>query len=200
MKMPVIGEVAMGGQASRPRAYIGCECPNCKNVRWVRRDAMATTSRRCRRCVAKVVAKRSGYCNPNKGKYRERSSQWKGGIKFQKGSGYNLVRLSPTDFFYPMVNSSGYVFEHRLVVAKILNRCLLPWEVVHHRVGYAKNDNRYPETLQLISDNHYHLVDSRIKGHIKWLERKVERLEMELAKCHQDVTLNVDPKDKGVHR
>jgi len=57
---------------------------------------------------------------------------WKGG-RMHLDRGYIAIRVYPDDFFYPMVQKGGYALEHRLVMARHLNRCLLPWEVVHHR-------------------------------------------------------------------
>jgi hypothetical protein len=74
-----------------------------------------------------------------------------------------------------MVGKKGYVLEHRLIMAKHLNRCLLSWEVVHHKKD-VKDDNRI-ENLELLPEVKYHLVDSHVKARMKQLENKVEYLE-----------------------
>ncbi len=100
---------------------------------------------------------------------------WKGGRV--KEHGYWLVRLEPTDFFHPMCKANGYCYEHRLVMAKHLNRHLLPWEVVHHKNG-QKDDNRL-ENLQLLPHISYHLVDSGLKHKIAILNKRIRTLEEE---------------------
>lgn len=82
-----------------------------------------------------------------------------------------MVLLTDNDFFRPMATERSYVQEHRLIMAKHLGRCLLSWEVVHHKNG-IRDDNRL-ENLQLLPGRSYHLVDTTIKTLIKTLERTV---------------------------
>jgi hypothetical protein len=110
--------------------------------------------------------------------FAENSSQWKGGR--MKVLGYILIRLSPTDFFYPMTNKNGCVAEHRLVMAKHVGRCLLKWEVVHHING-IKDDNRI-KNLELLPHSKYHLVDTLTKSTIKYLNKRILYLENLLEK------------------
>lgn len=90
----------------------------------------------------------------------EKAINWRGGRQVV-GGGYVRVILQPSDSFFQdmCVRSStcnSYsVPEHRLVVAKHLNRCLSPIEQVHHLNG-NKQDNRL-ENLQLISPSNHSL-------------------------------------------
>jgi Mor family transcriptional regulator len=67
-------------------------------------------------------------------------------------AGYIYIGLPPTDKFFCMLNSSGYVAEHRYVMAKHLNRPLEKHETIHHIDGERAN-NRI-ENLQLRSGKH----------------------------------------------
>jgi len=117
---------------------------------------------------------------------------WKGG-RYKTKEGYIMVWLDPHDFFYPMAQkSSGHVLEHRLVMAKYLNRCLLPWEVVHHKNG-IRDDNRI-ENLQLVPTSVKHLPSMRWQTElrkrderIKQLEERVTLLEAENALLKREV-------------
>ncbi len=72
----------------------------------------------------------------------ESNSNWRGGRTRHK-RGYILL-WAPE---HPRTGNGSYVFEHVLVMEKMLGRYLLPGENVHHRNG-VKDDNR-PENLEL---------------------------------------------------
>ena len=172
-----VGDIVNGariGKAGSHR-YILVQCPQCHKVRWYRTDFAEKRGMEalCNHCVHS----RRGGANP----------RWKGGrIKLAKG--YIRIRLQPGDFFYPMTDKCGNVLEHRLVVAKALGRCLLPWEIVHHRgakypSGSNENrgDNRYPENLELLSDKRWHLIDSVTRVFIQKQSQRITVLEAELT-------------------
>jgi len=135
-------------------------CIVCGKERWVKLKQGKPTNLKCLSC-SKI-----GKLNYN----------WKGGRRIMFG-GYVAIKIYPNDFFYPMADSHRYVLEHRLVVAKALGRCLLPWEIVHHKPGYRKDENKYPETLELITDKRFHFVDTQLKAYIKRLETRIKQLE-----------------------
>jgi DNA-binding CsgD family transcriptional regulator len=76
---------------------------------------------------------------------------WKGG-RTVTGEGYVQCMVSTDDPMAPMRSRSGYVLEHRLVVARAIGRPLQPRETVHHINGDRK-DNRL-ENLQLRQSAH----------------------------------------------
>lgn len=83
-------------------------------------------------------------------------SMWAGGV-VAAGSGYMRVWIAPDDPMAIMRTKSGYVLEHRLVVARILGRPLRPSESVHHLDG--NRSNNAPENLQLRQGDHgFHIV------------------------------------------
>lgn len=132
----------------RHRGYkVWTECPNCQTGRWVREDSTrsALFTGFCRKCHAQYTT----------GQF-DQHSRWKGGR--HKDHGYVEVRLRGDDPFRAMARKSGYVREHRLVMAKHLGRLLLPTEVVHHKNG-VKDDNRI-ENLELLETGVYHLLDN----------------------------------------
>lgn len=175
--MPEIGEIRKGTEVGfkTKDKVIWAACVVCGKPRWnhlIVKDA-APQRLRCASCYFK--SKRGG-----------NSPYWKGG-RFITDDGYIRVLVYPDDFFYPMANKKGYVLEHRLVVAKALNRCLLPWEVVHHKgkkfpQGSVENkqDNRYPENLELLPapGKHNTILERELKRQAKLIEELQARITL----------------------
>jgi hypothetical protein len=88
-----------------------------------------------------------------RGDYRrgDQHPAWKGGRTVTEG-GYVRVYVSADDPMRTMADSTGYVLEHRLVMARALGRALEPRETVHHK-NDIRDDNRL-ENLQLRQGNH----------------------------------------------
>jgi hypothetical protein len=164
-------------------------CPVCEEGRWVRDDSIKrkSFSAMCRGCQCKYT-----------GKQGEEHPSWKGGRSI-RGGGYIKIRIDPDDFFYPMADTNNQVWEHRLVMAKHLNRCLLPWEIVHHING-NRQDNRI-ENLMLMKNIYYHIpsmavqsIINRLENQVLQLERKLESYEKQLIshglpiKCEESLT------------
>lgn len=109
--------------------------------------------------IGKVVNRAYGTVNKIVDRYcirhadvgkRESHSQWKGG-RIIHGN-YVLLRLSKEDPYFEMCNSSGYVMEHRYIMAKSLGRPLTRKETIHHIDGNTTNNDL--SNLQLRQANH----------------------------------------------
>jgi ribosomal protein L37AE/L43A len=155
---PELGDVRKGRELGYdvPRShrnYIWHPCPVCKIPRWVSVVRGKPESNRCNQCKWDG---RKGNKHPN----------WINTDRRHNFRGYVMVRLSPDDFFYPTCSRRGWIFEHRLVVAKSLGRNLHLWEIVHHK-NHIRDDNKL-ENLQLISDDKHKQFTA--------LELKIDRL------------------------
>jgi len=175
--MPIVGEISKTHLGQR---QIWMLCSMCKSAKWVLETHLAKLKTKGRQYLCRACWRESSY--------GEQSSRWRGG-RVRKSTGYTFIKLYSDDFFYPMANKKGYVLEHRLVVAKALNRCLLPWETVHHKgAKYPleskenKSDNRYPENLELLKGKHNPGFQRELKrqaNEIKLLQERVTLLEAE---------------------
>jgi hypothetical protein len=194
--MPKLGEIQRGKELGKKgiwSKFIWSACVDCGEERWVMLKKGEPKNKRCHSCGyadpernAKISRIQKGIRHP----CGEKHHNWKGGKKRDK-QGYIHVKLQPNDFFYPMTNPEGYVREHRLVVAKALGRCLQSWEIVHHKDGYTKDDNRYPETLQLVSDlGHRQITVMELK--IARLEKRVTVLEAENCLLQKELARAVE--------
>lgn len=162
--MPELGEIKKARDIGIKGGnnWMWCACEMCGRKRWVMLKFGMPIYALCISCCKK----KKGALNHN----------WKGGRR-KTQSGYILIWIDEDDFFYPMA-SHQYVSEHRLLMAKYLNRCLLPWEVVHHKNG-IKDDNGL-ENLQLLPTPRYHLVDQLTKAHIGRLEKRLDAQDKQI--------------------
>lgn len=175
--MTEIGEIRYAseiGHKGRPDVkFIFAECEDCHSHRWVRLLLNKPRNKICHHCACLRGAK-----VPRTWMVGKLNHRYKDG-KYKNKQGYVMVRVLVGDFFRPIAQKDGIVAEHRLVMAKHLNRCLLPWEVVHHRNG-IKSDNRI-ENLQLLTTTK-HLVDSEMKSQLTRLSNENRKLKALLLK------------------
>lgn len=175
---PKLGEIRKAKELGYKghTTYIWRSCASCGKASWVVTRKGLPLYNLCPSCSHKGLhpaeetkKKMSAYLGGKR-------YNWKGGCK-KTSHGYIIVRLYPDDFFYSMCQSNGYVLEHRLVMAKHLGRCLHLWELVHHKKGVAKDDNRI-EGLQLVTDDRHKQI-TILENRINYLEQRMTLLETE---------------------
>jgi len=170
--VPILGEVKHAKEIGHKghSKFIWQDCADCQRERWVmlRRD--------------KPVSIRCSHCG-HKRQHPLRKNPRLGYGKYRDSTGYIAVYITHDNFFRSMADKSGRVREHRLVMAKHLKRCLLPWEIVHHKNG-IKDDNRI-ENLQLISNDRHNQI-TILENKIKHLEKRVTLLEAENVLLRQE--------------
>lgn len=174
-------EVKYGREIGRDtHKYIWQACEICGKERWVQLIKGKPKQRKCYGCATASPEYRTNLSKALGGRYAENSASWKGG-RVKRRDGYIQIKLSPDNFFYPMTARNGYVLEHRLVVAKALGRNLHSWEIVHHKDNCPKDDNRFPETLQLVQEMQHRqitILDNRITYLEKQLTQHANRITL----------------------
>jgi len=150
-----------------PRCHRQCEpscrhriCSKCRHV------ALIDKSPRCPTCGHKKQPKSIHCFRCVKRGYNK--NNWQGGKISKKG--YTMVGQHG----HPRASRRGhYVFEHILVMEKILKRFLLPGESVHHKNG-VRNDN-HRKNLELWIKSHPSGI--RMKDAVKWAKEILRRYE-----------------------
>jgi len=163
--MPKQNEIRKGRDiGKKPFAgnFIWIACPACGNERWVyfvkSTQSPLYSVRGCRKCM-----------------YKNRKKQRRNGFKDELG--YKYVSLPKEHPFYEMVNTRGWVFEHRLIMANHLGRALMQNEIVHHLNG-IKTDNRIENLEVMTASEHLGLhLGKKSVQRIQDLERTVKVLE-----------------------
>lgn len=127
--------------------YALVPCVDCGKERYVRLLHGKPRNIRCLNCNSKIAARNIS------SKRGDSSPNWRGGHLLDD-DGYILVYLDDSDEYAPMRNKKGYVREHRLSMARYLNRCLSNKEVVHHIDGDITNNSI--SNLKLFSETGEH--------------------------------------------
>jgi len=187
--------------------YIWTACEVCGKERWIRLIKGKPKNTICLSCSRKLHTNRTyptgaDTSNWKGGRYlvipsrpklkkikgcgfAEENAHWKGG-KWYNGKGYVAIRVYSNDFFFPMTNKMSYVFEHRLVMAKHLGRCLHSWERVHHKDGIKDHNElsnlELTDTANSIRDHNKGYRDGYRKGLIDGRNERVVMLLKEIEK------------------
>lgn len=168
---------------------------------WARGGRRKFCSRQCN-WKASLAGKRTGVRHTAESRQRMKdamtgryigpeSHAWKGG-RWHDQSGYLMVAISTLsgrerDLAEAMATKgSAYVREHRLVMATMLDRPLVPAEIVHHHNG-VKDDN-LPSNLFLKDQRSHSLEHRMVDRELARLRERVVELEAENAALRSRLT------------
>ena len=108
--------------------------------------------------------------------------KWNGG-RGKSSHGYITINLRPDSPFLPMADKNHLIYEHRLIMAKHLGRCLNKNEVVHHKNG-IRDDNKLGN-LEITHSIGEHSVlhnqgyqDGFKKGYLDGQSKKIKEQEL----------------------
>ena len=140
--------------------YYNLTCPKCGKKHWTRYISEHSHCVHCRNMPTGV-----------------KHHAWKGGRNLAS-NGYIEILLQPDDPLFAMAGERHYAWEHRIVVAKRLGRCLKDWELVHHLNG-VKTDNR-DENLELVTP-HEHRAWENLVSRVQELEAQIAFLKWKIG-------------------
>jgi len=183
--MPEIGEttrrdrVSLGGRMR----IVWSSCPECGKERWC---PVKTPNQLCQRCSTRRIQPLGAKAKKPKQSINQTGAgnrQWKGGRKCTNG--YICVLIYSNNPYYPMAQATGYVLEHRLVVAQELGRCLLPQEKVHHKDGDKTNNTK--SNLELLSQADHNTYKQmcahcELRKEVRLLKWRIKELNLQLQK------------------
>jgi hypothetical protein len=88
----------------------------------------------CHKCFDKFNVGKNNASFGKEGLAREKNPRWNNGRRTYNGY-YALLKKE-----HPFADHAGYVYEHRLVMEKIIGRYLRPEEQIHHINGNKKDN------------------------------------------------------------
>lgn len=157
------------------RKVVQVTCSKCHQERWVAPSAVRRQVNSGAWCGMCRACRMQRYDHPSGGRHTSKY-------------GYVTVyrkAIAPEDlalFEALLTPGRNHVFEHRLVMSKVLGRPIKKKEVVHHRNG-VRDDNR-PENLQLFKSRRQHHPGHGDYYHeVEWLKGEVSALKADLKQA-----------------
>jgi len=113
-------------------------------------------------------------------------------MRIVRSDGYiGIWRGAVEPKFQSMATKQGYILEHRLIMARILGRCLEPWEVVHHKDGVPSHNSE--DNLELLPSQTEHMPSMLAQQRIKQLEAQLAKLQSPVDEKLVPSTVAISP-------